>query len=115
MITVVFHNYTIAINRVDSKACVRAALGDVLIHWGEVRIEASQPLEYAWGTVELSVNPTGSMRWLEMWYMVRLLDAWLDEYDSVDLDIDVVVEGKGTVGTGRLVDVLWDHSENTRT
>ena len=47
--------------------------------------------------------------------MARSLDVWLEEYDSVDLDFDVVVEGKGRVGTGRLKDVLWDHSENTRT
>ena len=114
MVTVVFRNYTIAISHMDSKACILAALGDVLIHRGQGRIEARPPLEYAWGTVELSVNPTASMRWLDMWYLVRLLHAWWEEYDSVDMDFDVVVAGMGTVGTGRLANVLWDHQRDTR-
>ena len=71
-----------------------------------MRIEARSPLEYAFGTVELSVNPMGSMRWVEMWYLVRSLHTWWEEYDSVDMNFDVVVYGRGTVGTGRLANVL---------
>ena len=106
MVTIVFRNYTIAISQMDSKACILAALGDVLIHRGQARIEARLPLEYAFGTVELSVYPSGSMRWVEMWYLVRSLHAWWEEYDSVDMNFDVVVYGTGTVGTGRLANVL---------
>ena len=115
MITIVFRNYTIAISRADSKDCILAALGDVVIHRDQGRVEVSQPLEYAWGTVELSINPTGSMRWKEMLYLVRMLHAWWEEYESVDMNFDVVMEGTGTVGTGRLGNVLWDHQKKTRT
>ena len=114
MVTIVFRNYTIAISRADSKGCITAALGDVVIHRDQGRIGARPPLEYAWGTVELSVNPTGSMRWLDLFYLVRMLHAWWEEYESVDMNFDVVVEGTGTVGTGRLGNVLWDHQKSIR-
>lgn len=62
--------------------------------------------EYAWGTVELTIIPTSAMRWVELKYVARSIEAWLTVYDSVDMDFDVVVKGVGTVGTGRLGNIV---------
>lgn len=46
------------------------------------------------------------MRWVDMTYLGRSLEAWLKVYDAVDMNFDVVVNGVGTVGTGRLGNVI---------
>ena len=66
----------------------------------------STPQEYAWGTVELTIVPQASMRWIDWAYAVSSLRRWLLVYDSVDMDFDVVVIGTRVLGTGRLASVL---------
>ena len=104
--TVIFRNYTIAISRRDSNRCVEAALGDVLVHGDRVESRIVYPREYASGTVELTLIPSSAMRWVELTYVARSIQAWLKVYDSVDMDFDVVVNEVGTVGTGRLGNVV---------
>ena len=105
-VTIVFRNYTIAISGSDSNRCVEEALGDALTHGDEILRKVQAAREYAWGTVELSIVPLGSMRWLDLSYAVKSLHAWLRVYDSVDLNFDIVIQGVGLVGTGRLANVI---------
>lgn len=105
-VTLIFRNYTITLNRVDSNQCVRAALADVFVHGDRIFSNIDYPREYAWGTVELSVFPIGTMRWVELSYTAHSIQAWLNVYDSVDMNFDVVVNGVGVVGTGRLANVI---------
>ena len=81
-------------------------MGDILAHGDRTYSKVNTPREYAWGTVELSIFPEDAMRWLEMACLASAIEAWLKVYDSVDMDFDVVVNGVGTVGTGRLASVL---------
>lgn len=46
------------------------------------------------------------MRWLELARLAKSIEVWLLVYDSVDMNFDVVVNGVGTVGTGRLANVI---------
>ena len=101
-----FRNYTVAINRSYSMRCVEAALGDVLAHGDHIYGKIRVPRVYAWGTVELSIFPEDTMRWVELTYLAKSIQAWLRAYDSVDMNFDVMVNGVGTVGTGRLAKVL---------
>lgn len=50
--------------------------------------------------------PGRTMRWVEWSYAVKTIHMWLMEYDCVDLNFDVVVNGAGIVGTGRLANVI---------
>lgn len=86
--------------------CVEAAWGDVLTHGDRIHGKIRGPRVYAWGTVELLVFPNEVMQWIEMTFLVKSIQGWLNEYDSVDMDFDVLVNGVGTVGTGRLANVL---------
>lgn len=105
--SMIFRNYTIGISRSDCVRCVEAAFGDYVAHGDRINNRIGASREYAWGTVELSVLPRENMRWAEMKYVVRSIDAWLRSYDSVDMDFDIVVNGLGIVGTGRLTSVIW--------
>ena len=105
-ITIIFRNYTISISRSDSMRCVEAAFGDVLAHGDRSYNKVNTPREYAWGTVELSIFPEDAMRWIELARLAGAVEAWLKVYDSVDMNFDVVVNGVGTVGTGRLASVI---------
>ncbi|KAF6225988.1 hypothetical protein HO173_012618 [Letharia columbiana] len=105
-VTITFRNYTITISRLDSKRCVEAALGDVLTHGDRRYTKVNTPREYAWGTVELSILPEDAMRWVELSHLVQSIQAWLKVYDSVDMNFDVLVDGVGRVGTGRLANVI---------
>ena len=105
-VTIVFRNYTIAISGSDSRRCIEEALGDVLTHGDGMHRKVQAARLYAWGTVELSIVPLGSMRWLDLSYAAKSLLAWLRDYDSVDMNLDIVIQGIGLVGTGRLANVI---------
>ena len=85
---------------------MEAAFGDILAHGDRTYHKVRTPREYAWGTVELSICPKDAMRWWELACLVTAIEAWLKMYDSVDMNYDVVVNGVGTVGTGRLASVI---------
>ena len=65
------------------------------------------PREYAAGTVELKVVPEVKMEWAHWFHAIKSIHSWLMTYDSVDMDFDVVVDGVGTVGTGRFINVMF--------
>lgn len=71
------------------------------------------PQEYAWGTVELTIFPEASMRWIEWAYAAQSIRRWLLIYDSVDMDFDVVVSETGVLGTGRLASVVYNFEGKT--
>ena len=50
--------------------------------------------------------PKETMRWKEWSYASRLIYTWLRVYDSVDMNFDVVLDGVGIVGTGRLASII---------
>ena len=102
----IFRNYTVAISRSDLIECTEAALGDILAHADQLREKIGTPREYAWGTVELTIYPRKSMQWVEFSYAVSSIRTWLNMYDSVDMDFDVMINGRGIVGTGRLGSVI---------
>lgn len=106
MIGILFRNYTVAISRSYSLRCVEEVWGDVLAHGDEISGKIGTPRVYAYGTVELSIFPGDAMRWGDLRYLARSIQAWLDQYDAVDMNFDVMVNGLGTVGTGRLASVL---------
>lgn len=64
------------------------------------------PREYAAGRVELTIIPEATMEWVHWFHAIKSIHFWLMTYDSVDMDFDVVVDGVGTVGTGRLTNVI---------
>lgn len=105
IVTITFRNYTIPISRSDSTRCVEAAFGDVLAHGDRIYSNITHPREYVWGSVELTVFPEGTMRWIELSCLASSMEAWLRVYDSVDMNFDIVVNGVGIVGTGRLANV----------
>lgn len=104
--TIFFRNYTISISRSDCARCVEAAYGDVFAHGDRMNSRVGSSREYAWGTVELSISPRHNMRWMEMWFVARSIKAWLKVYDAVDMNFDVLVNGLGVVGTGRLANII---------
>lgn len=104
-VTTIFRNYTISIDRHDSVKCVEEALGDVLCHNDRIEHRIRYHREYAWGTVELTMTPGEMMRWYEWSFACRSLFAWTRVYEAVDMNFDVVVDGVGIVGTGRMADV----------
>ncbi|CAF9933986.1 MAG: hypothetical protein ALECFALPRED_005806 [Alectoria fallacina] len=106
ILTLVFRNYTVPINHLSATRCVEAALGDILTHGDRIYSEIRVPRDYAWGAVELMLVPGRTMRWVEWSYAVKTIHMWLMEYDCVDLNFDVVVNGAGIVGTGRLANVI---------
>ena len=71
------------------------------------------PQEYAWGTVELTIFPGASMRWIEWAYVVQSIRRWLLMYESVDMDFDVVISETRVLGTGRLASVLYEFEGKT--
>ena len=105
-VTIVFRNYTVPINRLSATRCIEAAVGDILTHGDTMYSGIRFPREYAWGAVELTLVPGATMRWVEWSYTVKTIHMWLRMYDSVDLNFDVVVDGVGTVGTGRLANTI---------
>lgn len=77
-----------------------------MAHGDRIYKEIKYPREYAWGTVELSISPGGTMRWVEWSYAVKAIQAWLMVYDSVDMNFDIVDSEVGVIGTGRLANVV---------
>lgn len=104
-VTTIFRNYTVPISRYDAVKCAEAALGDVLCHNDRLEHRVRYHREYAWGVVELTMTPGETMRWWEWSFACRAIFAWTRVYESVDMNFDVVLDGVGIVGTGRLEDV----------
>lgn len=104
-VTTIFRNYTISISRHDSVKCAEEALGDILCHNDRLEQRIEYYREYAWGTVELTMTPGETMRWWEWSFASRSIFAWMRVYDAVDMNFDVVLDGVGIVGTGRMADV----------
>ena len=54
------------------------------------------------------------MEWAHWFHAIKSIHLWLMTYDSVDMDFDVVVDGVGTVGTGRLTNVIFRFKGKTQ-
>lgn len=104
-VTTIFRNYTTSISRPDSVRCAEEALGDVLCHNDRLDHRIQYHREYTWGSVELTLTPGGIMRWREWKFASKSVFSWMRVYDAVDMNFDVVLDGIGIVGTGRIADV----------
>lgn len=98
-----FRNYTVPLDQHSAEECYLAAQGDILVHGDRMgKLMGKRELDYQWGSVVLLIKPGEKMRWTHFVYVARGIGNWLNTYGAVDLNYDVLLQGKGQIGAGQL-------------
>ncbi len=96
-----FSNYGPAIDKIDTLRVITEATINCLQHRDPTEIVNAGALIYPEGSVTLIVGPGPHMTWGKWTEVVSLIKRFLDAYEYVRLDFDII-SGQEEIGSGSL-------------